>query len=193
MIDRPYANLQNRRSRSPSAFIGVDHEHTAAYGRTTLFLVGRRTPKEMHELIESAQDQVLSIEPAIPALSHLYYGANWSFDGQSMEDWERVIEAGLREGFWCTLDFRPAHIPLVQMTGLCRHAKFIPVVSVRIPKVNTLGPNAALKIDDISFAGTNAGVWCHRFTELTALDTSKFFTPWTKYANDHIIEFTEEG
>lgn len=186
MSERPYANLQNRRHHHPSAFVGIEHEHTVAFGRTTLFIIGCRSPSDIRMLLDAAQEEVLRIMPRAEGISHISYGANWSFNGQEMNKWEESIEFALNEGFWCTLAFRPAHIPLVQMTGMCRHAHFIPLLCVRIPKVAALGPNAALKIDDISFNGTNAGVWCHSIHTLMHGD---YFTPWSWYAEDQIIEF----
>lgn len=189
MATRPYAN--DRRKQGIKAFVGAEVEKTPAFGKTTLFLVGLLKPEDVRVAVEKAQQELLESLPHLPKLDHIFYGANWSFDGQSMDLWTAFIEEGLREGFWCTLDLRPAHIPLLQMSGLCKHSKFVPLIGVRLPKVASLGINATLKIDDISFAGTNSGVWCHHLPQLITQEKSQSFTPWTAYKQDHVLNIED--
>jgi hypothetical protein len=159
-----------------AAFLGIEAEHTTAFGRTTLFLVGLWPAEIITFLIEKSQEELLTAMPELGPLSHIFFGADHSFDGNDMHAWTKSIQEGLKEGFWCSLDMHPAQVPLIHMTGLCRNPRFIPIIGIRIPRVSTLGVNASLKIDDVA---TNAGVWCHHISKLLIERDS--FTSWDKY------------
>lgn len=187
---RPYASGQADNVRF---FLGKEVERTPAFGLTTLFLVGKLTVKEATEVLDEALDKLAEHNPFEFALKHFFFGANWSFDGLDVADWSATISHFLKEGYWCTLDMRPAHIPLIQKSGLCKHARFVPLIGVRVPSAISLGNNATIKIDDTSFAGTNPGVWCFQLAELTRLNgvprrNNNSFTPWGDYTKDIIIE-----
>lgn len=182
-MKRPYSDRTDV-EESVQAFLGKEVEHTPAFGLTTLFLVGRLPVGEVSDLIETAQNRQRA--EGLQPLRHLFFGANWSFDGDEVQKWSDTIRHFLKEGFWCTLDFRPQQVPLVQKSGLCRHVRFIPLIGVRVPWALGLGNNATLKIDDVAFAGTNPGVWCMPLHEL--LHDKTKLTTWDVYSTDLVLK-----
>jgi hypothetical protein len=160
-------------------FTGVEIEHTPAYGMKTLFVVGVQNSVDIIQLAAEKE------------CTHIYFGANQSFptlqtdDADAWRPWERMIDQCLDADLWCTLDFDVSVVQGVLEMPVIGHRRFIPQISVKIPYLTQLGYNATIKIDDIDFAATNPGVWCHRLN--TLLDENKF-TDWDQYGNDNIIK-----
>ena len=157
-------------------FYGTEVEHTPAYGKKTLFVVG-------------VQD-VDTIAANLQGCEHIYFGANQSFpaldinDGEAWRDWEFMIQTCMDLGFLCTLDLDVAQAEGLLESGLVEKHLFIPMISVKLPYIRQLGYNATLKLDDRDFAATNPGVWCH---SLHALQRRSVFTDWSKYTQDEVI------
>lgn len=157
-------------------FIGPEVEMTPAHGKKTLFVVGEQPTTEIEK---HAKEQ---------GATHVFLGANHSFDDTVViESWITMITELLNKGFTVTLDysvefhgFLLGRLP----QSVWRSRNFIPLVSVRIPKIENSGPNLTVKIDDIDFAATNPGVWCMHYTELT---DSNRFTGWNDYGTDLVI------
>lgn len=164
-------------------FVGKEVEASPAKGKVTMFIVGRHRPRTLAAYFQFASTLCGTMGP----ITHVYFGANWSFDAERMKIWENGIRYFLKEGLWCTLDIRPAHVPLISKTGLCRHARFIPMVSVRVADVRGLGNNATLKIDDVGFDATNPGVWC---SPLRLAMRPEGFTDWSAYSVDKVIDIS---
>lgn len=154
-------------------FHGKEVEHTPAYGKQTLFVVG----------VQPLADIALNIRGA----EHIYFGANMSFpnpnanNADEWKQWEDMIVPFLQKGYLCTLDIDVKCIEGLTECSLCDFNNFIPMISVKMPYVQLLGYNATLKIDDKDFAATNPGVWCHSVHELR---DRKVFTDWSKYTKD---------
>jgi hypothetical protein len=162
-----------------SFFIGIEVEHTPAFGLRTLFVVGVQDP------------QIIQQEYINNNCEHIYFGANQSFpkletnDGDGWRDWERMIQDCLESGYMCTLDLDVAQAEGLLESALVEFHNFIPMISVKIPYIKQFGYNATLKIDDRDFAATNPGVWCH---SLHDLQKRRVFTNWSKYTKDEIIK-----
>ena len=68
-----------------SFFIGTEVEHTPAFGKRTLFVVGLQDPDIVWQEFHNNDCE------------HIYFGANQSFpaldinDGESWQDWEYMI------------------------------------------------------------------------------------------------------
>lgn len=158
-------------------FVGDEVEHTPAFGKKTLFVVGVHAPAAVSKYLD---DNLAGIE-------HIYFGANQSFpklqvnDGGEWAKWELMIYHFLDRGYWCTLDVDIACVEGLCESGLCERNRFIPMISAKVPYIQQLGYNATLKIDDIDFERTNPGVWCHR---LHQLQSPRTFTDWSKYTKD---------
>jgi hypothetical protein len=155
-------------------FTGVEVEHTPAFGKKTLFVVG----------IQSADAIALNLNGA----EHIYFGANMSFpdsirtnDSVFWSPWEKMIQFFLDKGYLCTLDIPVACVEGLLEAALCEHNNFIPMISVKLPYIRQLGYNATIKLDDKDFSATNPGVWCH---SLHSLQNRRVFTPWSKYSED---------
>lgn len=157
-------------------FIGPEVEHTPAYSKRTLFVVGK--PK---------LDQIerMAREYKTP---HVFMGANHSFNSESQDPyWDHVITALLDRGFWVTLDYQAhEHETVLKMlnAGIWQCRNFVPLLGVRIPKVQTSSVNLTIKIDDVDFAATNPGVWCLHHHEIT---DSNRFTDWQDYSTDEVL------
>jgi hypothetical protein len=159
-------------------FVGPEVEQTPAYSKRTLFVVGKQ---------DLATIEKLARENKTP---HIFMGANHSFGFENPGDnsyWDKTITALLDRGFWVTLDY-PAHQHDVVLTmlnpGIWQSRIFVPLLSVRIPKIQTSSVNLTVKIDDIDFKATNPGVWCMHFHEVT---DSNRFTDWQDYGTDVVI------
>jgi hypothetical protein len=155
-------------------FTGVEVEHTPAYGLKTLFVVGVQS-------FESIAEHLIGCE-------HIYFGANMSFPDSTglhhWEPWEEMIRPFLDADYMCTLDIDVKWVPGLLETGFAEYNNFIPMISVKLPRIQQLGYNATIKLDDVDFDATNPGVWCHSVHSLQNRDT---FTPWSKYTKDETL------
>ena len=160
-------------------FTGWEIEKTPAHNMKTLFVVGVQDVKSIKTFATANQ------------CNHIYFGANQSFPSLATDDadawrpWERMIDACLEAGYWCTLDFDVAQVQGVLECMFVGHRRFIPQISVKIPYLTQLGYNATIKLDDLDFEHSNPGVWCHRLRDLT---TTESFTDWDQYGKDEIIK-----
>lgn len=164
---------------SANMFVGIEVEHTPAYGMKTLFVVG----------VQPIEDLVQALD-TWPQLEHVYFGANQSFpnphvnNAEEWNKWETMIGACLMRGYLCTLDLDVSAVEGLAESSLCEHHLFIPMISVKLPYINLLNYNATLKIDDKDFQATNPGVWCHSVHDLK---NRAVFTSWSKYSQDEVI------
>ena len=74
-------------------FVGTEIEHTPAYEKKTLFVVGLQNPDKVAKLAQAMD------------IDHIYLGANHSFNNTNLMYWEAVILELLKRDFWVTLDF----------------------------------------------------------------------------------------
>lgn len=157
-------------------FIGPEVEHTPAYSKRTLFVVGKQ---KLDQILRMAKEY---------KTPHVFMGANHSFNAASEDPyWDQVITALLDKGFWVTLDYQAhEHETVLKMLnpGVWQCRTFVPLLGVRIPKVQTSSPNLTIKIDDVDFKATNPGVWCLHFHEIT---DSNRFTDWNDYSTDEVL------
>lgn len=159
-------------------FIGPEVEHTPAYSKKTLFVVGKQ---DLATIVKHATEH---------KVGHIFMGANHSFDvtDASTPYWDRTIMALLDKGYWVTLDYQAhQHISVLKLlnAGIWQSRIFVPLLSVRIPSVQMSSPNLTVKIDDVDFEATNPGVWCMHFREVT---DSNRFTDWNDYGTDVVIK-----
>ena len=163
--------IRDGHNDSVNFFTGVEVEHTPAYGLKTLFVVGVQS-------FESISEHLLGCE-------HIYFGANMSFPDATglhhWEHWEEMIQPFLDADYMCTLDIDVKWVSGLLETGFAEYNNFIPMISVKLPRIQQLGYNATIKLDDVDFDATNPGVWCHSVHSLQNRDT---FTPWSKYTKD---------
>ena len=158
-------------------FTGIEVEHSPAFGKKTLFVVGIQSPDNIASNINECE--------------HIYFGANMSFpssirtnDDVFWKPWENMIKFFLDRDYLCTLDIDVSCAEGLLESGLTEYHNFIPMISVKLPYINQFGYNATLKIDDRDFAATNPGVWCHSLHDLQ--DRSRF-TDWSKYTKDETL------
>jgi len=161
------------------AFIGTEVEHTPAYGKKTLFIVGIA---DVNNIIGSCKEN---------NIDHVYLGANHSFTVDTDapdEDWDNMVFGLLDAGLWVTLDYTVKHHEWVLESGYTEQHRFIPMISVRLPYIEQLGYNACIKLDDKTFDATNHGVWVHRVYNLKK---DEVFTDWSKYTQDQPVDLGE--
>lgn len=159
-------------------FMGYEVEHTPMKERMTLFVVGLHDPNKLYEYCGKFN------------ISHVYLGANMSFDGQNIEAWEGMAKSLLKRGIWITLDFDIRYCTMIAETGLNEYHNFIPMISAKVPYIQLFNYNTCFKIDDKDFAATNPGVWVHQLHDLLDRET---FTDWSKYTQDHVLERANNG
>jgi hypothetical protein len=158
-------------------FYGTEVEHTPAFGKSTLFVVG----------VHSSEDVAHALSQAPGTIEHIFFGANHSFDPKDNLDWARwegMLGIFLSRGYLCSLDIPITAVNGFNDTGLCEFRNFIPQIRVSIPYTKLWNYNTMLKIDDVDFDATNPGVWCHNLHTLMNRDT---FTSWDDYSNDWTV------
>ncbi len=161
-------------------FYGTEVEHTPAFGKYTLFVVG----------VQSASDIAMQLTSGSEPVEHIYFGANMSFPNPAVNDyptwkqWTDMIVPFLKKGYLCTLDIDVKSVEGLAEGELCEYNNFIPMISVKMPYVRLLNYNTTIKIDDKDFDATNPGVWCH---SLHTLMNRNKFTDWSKYTNDRVV------
>ena len=167
----------NREGHEDVAFFtGTEVEHTPAFGKKTLFVVGVHSKTDIFQHMQGSE--------------HIYFGANQSFpnlhinDANAWSDWENMIQPFLALGYLCTLDIDVGCVEGLLESSLIEYHNFIPMISVKLPYIRQLGYNATLKLDDKDFAATNPGVWCHSIHDLQNWDR---FTGWSKYTKDKTL------
>jgi hypothetical protein len=161
-------------------FYGTEVEHTPAYGKYTMFVVG----------VQPVADIALALTCGSERVEHIYFGANMSFPNPNTNDpvwndWENMIRPFLEKDHLCTLDIDVKSVEGLLEGSFCEHNNFIPMISVKLPYLQQLGYNATIKLDDRDFAATNPGVWCH---SLHNLKDRAVFTDWSKYTKDEILK-----
>jgi hypothetical protein len=159
-------------------FIGTEIEHTPAYGKKTLFVVGIQPVEDIWKMLSNQY------------IEHIFFGANHSFNpgynnAEEWKLWEDMITYFLVRDFWCSLDIPLSAVEEFNDGGLNDYNNFIPQIRVPIPYIKLWNYNTMLKIDDKDFKATNPGVWTHSLHDLK--DRSKF-TSWNQYTNDEIIK-----
>jgi len=156
-------------------FKGIEVEHTPAYGKKTLFVVG----------VQPIDDIITHLHGE----EHIYFGANQSFpriginDFEAWRPWEQMITYFLERDRLCTLDIDVSCVEGLVEGAFCEYHNFIPMISVKLPYIQQLGYNAIIKLDDKDFQATNPGVWCHSLHSLKSRET---FTGWDNYTEDKI-------
>lgn len=159
-------------------FLGAEVENTPMLGQSTLFVVGIHDSDRILEL---------AIEHNV---KHVYFGANQCFEtynGGDDQEWIDMISPVLVAGYWATLDFDLEYWNRVQRFPFANHGRFIPMISVKIPHIESVNSNTTIKIDDKGFAKTNPGVWCYNLKNITDINKSSF-TDWSKYTQDKVIK-----
>ena len=158
-------------------FFGKEVEHTPAFGKQTLFVVGIRPVDEIAHHFD--------MNPC--GIEHIFFGANHSFypvNRLEWQRWESMIEPFLQKGYLCSLDIPITHVEEFNDGSLCEYRNFIPQIRVSIPYTKLWNYNTMLKIDDKDFDATNPGVWCHSLHSLMSRET---FTSWDDYKGDSKI------
>ena len=162
-------------------FYGREVEHTPAYGKYTMFVVGVHSPDVIASHLSSGKEPV----------EHIYFGANQSFpvdaginDVDLWRPWDQMIRYFLDREYLCTFDFDVRCAEGLLESGLTEKHNFIPMISVKLPYINQFGYNATVKLDDKDFKATNPGVWCHSLHRLMSRNQ---FTDWSKYSKDDIL------
>ena len=165
---------------TPTLFVGKEVEHTPAYGHTTLFVVGVQDPKK---IVQVARENFCT---------HIYLGANHSFDGDNKNLYARMITAVTKDPIWCTLEM--THEVYLESADWLKHWSdnnlFIPNIRIDLPHITKMNYNTSIKLGDVDYNATNPGVWCYRLNDLLHSD---HFTGWNEYGQDHIIEEESNG
>lgn len=168
-MERDY---QQEVSTDVSFFIGTEVEKSPAYGKKTLFVVGLQNVKDIKHFAKEN------------SITHIYLGANMSFNGTNALSWSAIAKDLLDNDFWVTLDYKLEHHKLVLDYQLNKYDRFISMISIPLPNLEKLNYNACIKIDDTTFRYSNPGVWVHTLHELKQREK---FTDWSKYKDDTVI------
>jgi hypothetical protein len=161
-------------------FTGFEIEKTLARGRFTLFVTGVQSLESIESAANFAEVQNGT------SVTHIFFGANMSFKNvTNFAAWADMIHHYLEIGYLCSLDIDVSYLTnpefVSAMAVVMQHVNFIPQLRIAIPNINQLNYNTMLKLDDIDFSATNAGVWTHNLHSLQTPDT---FTHWSAYKND---------
>ena len=167
------------KEEQPKFFVGTEVEHSPAFGKKTLFVVGLQSAEDILKMAKKNK------------VEHIYFGANMSFKIDESKDlyeqytaWHDPIISMLKEDYWVTLDYDLKYYEGVLESGWDEYDRFISMISVKMPYIRGIGYNACLKIDDSDFRASNPGVWVHR---VHTLMNQEQYTDWSKYTKDTII------
>ena len=155
-------------------FEGIEVEHTPAFGKETLFVVGVQPIEQITSRLKKVGQ-------------HIFFGANHSFNPKDRLEWQRwesMIEHYLQMGYLCSLDIPMSAVEEFNDGPLNEYDNFIPQIRVPIPYIKLWNYNTMLKIDDKDFKATNPGVWSHNLHDL--MRRTKF-TSWDQYKNDKTL------
>jgi len=158
-------------SDSAIFFVGSEVENSQAKGQRTLFVVGLQKTNDIIDLVKKNK------------CTHVYLGANQSFT-KPTRAWAKLVNELLFAGLWVTLDYEPLHHTWVHSNGLAGKERFISMVSVKIPYIES-SRNICVKIDDVDFQSTNRGVWVHQSHTLL---NDEVLTDWHEYTSDEIVK-----
>ena len=157
-------------------FVGEEVEHTVCYGMKTLFVVGH---PPAHEIMNKAE---------IHNCEHIYFGTSQSYRPHDVDEhltWKAIIMRVLDAGYWVTLDFDVEYHHYAVCEDYNSYRRFVPMISVKLPKVLEYNYNATLKIDDATWGMNNPGVWTHH---LHSLLDKEHYTHWDQYINDTDVD-----
>jgi hypothetical protein len=160
-------------------FTGTEVEHTPAFGKRTLFVVGVQPITEIEKYLNIFDHQ---------DIDHIFFGANHSFTAITPEEWnawESMIMHFLNKNYWCSLDLPASYAEEFHEGGLNEQEKFIPQLCISLPYIKLWNYNTMIKIDDKDFKSTNPGVWTH---SLHTLMDRKVFTDWDQYKTDEVLK-----
>ncbi len=90
-------------------FIGTEVEHTPAFGKRTLFIVGVQPIIEIQDWL----DHFNSYEDTSKHIEHIFFGANHSFHPENALEWQRwetMVEQFLNKGYLCSLAIPITHV-----------------------------------------------------------------------------------
>lgn len=155
-------------------FVGIEVEHTIAFGMKTLFVVG--TP---------AAAEIISVAK-VNNCKHIYLGTSQSFtpalgNYDQFKPWSTLISELLDHEFFVTLDFDSSYAEAIVAAGFDENQRFIAMISVKLPYIKQFNYNATLKLDDTTWGHSNPGVWTHQLHDLMAKDK---YTHWDQYTQD---------
>ena len=173
-MKRPYS--ETKEASNISAFIGTEVENTPMLGHKTLFIVGIQ---DIEAIIRVASGE---------NIEHIYLGANMSFDPETeseWDDWDTMIDSLLNAGLWVTLDYDIFYHNQISVMGFNDSDKFISMISVKLPSIDSLNNNACIKLDDSDFKASNDGVWVHKVKDLQTYTT---YTGWKEYTQDKPVD-----
>ena len=120
-MDRPGHDLA-------TFFVGTEVEHTPAYGKKTLFVVGIQDYHRILEIILDSKSHPVPIE-------HVYFGANMSFpnlavnNGAEWAKWEKMIFNVMEQAAIMVFEWpgsRPCSAPSRIATGMYSQAWAVP-------------------------------------------------------------------
>ena len=154
-------------------FSGPEVEHTAAFGKQTLFLA--RNNLSFEQIIQLA---VMSGAEAI------YYGANRTYQHDNAIQLAQMHEL-LGRGYWVTVDYPYELHKSVskKFATIWKDPKFIPFCSIIFPFTED-DNQLCFKIDDEDFNKTNPGVWTMSMNDFK---NQAVFTKWDQYKQDEPI------
>lgn len=150
-------------------FVGPEAELTPANGKKTLFVIGNQTIERIEELA------------TLHKTPHIYFGANQSFNFSDKTNWNTQVSYFLDRGYTVSIEYPSQfHNKMLESIseGVWKNRHFIPIVSVRLPRLEDINHNLTLKIDDSGFAKNNTGVWCLNYSQIT---DSNRLTVWNQY------------
>lgn len=174
-MNRDYSSFSGE---GVKAFVGKEIEKTNAFGLHTLFL----DPSHL------SNDHMIVLIAETPDIEHVYLNANH----YKIED--DMVYARYNDVLVFCESNPKIKAVTIEVQDISKIERFQPVMdrfqkiqlnlSVKIPSVSKYARRISLKIDDVDFKASNAGVWCW---PVASMLTSNSFTSWDEYKNDKVI------
>jgi hypothetical protein len=158
-------------------FVGMEIEHTTAYGKKTLFLATNEMTTE--------EIEIMAVQNNCEAI---YYGANRKYMHNHGLQLSQIMKL-LQKGFYVTVDYPFSLHEQVKekFKSVWKNEKFIPFCSIIFPNSED-DDQLCIKIDDVDFNKTNPGVWS---MSMNHLKQTAGFTSWNEYKKDEPVKQTK--
>lgn len=160
-------------------YIGSEVEHTPAFSKKTLFVLGEQP---IVDVLKFAR---------IHSVRHVSLASERTFN-ESIDYNDSIIQL-IAEGLYVTLEYpidMHQHMLDTLSSEIWSSKLFVPLVRCVVPGLHSCNNNLVIKIDDTDFQGSNGGVWCWDKNGL--LDNNRY-SEWRDYQKVNINEDNEVG
>jgi hypothetical protein len=163
-----------KKSEVPDYMLGSEVEHTAAFGKTTLFV---NFPSDVEEIKQAAEE--FGCEHIYLELSRVLKNT----DNPSLITKYHKLATELLNDYWVTVDCPNTFAE--RFADLTDNKKFVINMAVLVPGIEKLKNNVSVKLTAGDFKNSAGGVYC---LDLNKIRQDKNLTKWKDYNSDKRVD-----